>query len=59
MNDRDLFDRYLKGKPVLYSVPEYVRFIGSFFEGHTMRFPLRTHEEGMATSITAGRTWTR
>lgn len=53
VNDRDLFDRYLKGKPVLYDVPEYVRFIGSFFEGHTMRFPLRAHEEGLTTWIRA------
>ena len=51
VNDRDLFDRYLKGKPVLYDVPEYVRFIGSFFEGHIMRYPFRTHEEGLTTWI--------
>ncbi len=56
VNDRDLFDRYLKGKPVLYDVPEYVRFIGSFFEGHTTRFPLRAHEEGLTTWIRAANT---
>lgn len=53
VNDRDLFDRYLKGKPVLYDVPEYVRFISSFFEGHTMRYPFRTHEVGLTTWIRA------
>ncbi len=53
VNDRDLFDRYLKGRPVLYDVPEYVRFIGSFFEGHTMRYPFREHEEGLTVWIRA------
>ena len=53
VNDRDLFDRYLKGKPVLYDVPEYVRFIGSFFEGHLLRYPFRAHEEGLTTWIRA------
>ncbi len=53
VNDRDLFDRYLKGRPVLYDVPEYVRFIGSFFEGHTMRYPFRTHEVGLTNWIRA------
>jgi thiol-disulfide isomerase/thioredoxin len=53
VNDKDLFDHYLKGKPVLYDVPEYVRFLGSFFEGHLMRFPFRAHEEGLTTWIRA------
>ena len=47
VNDRDLFDHYLKGKPVLYDVPEYVRFIGSFFEGHLMSHPFRSHEQAL------------
>lgn len=54
VNDRDLFDRYLKGRPVLYDVPEYVRFIGSFYEGHLLRYPLRAREEGLITWVRAG-----
>lgn len=37
-DDRKLFDRYLKSKPVLYDVPEYVRFFSGFYEGYMMRF---------------------
>ncbi len=43
-NDRELFDRYLKDRPVLYDVPEYIRFIGSFFQDHLLRHPFRTDE---------------
>ena len=41
-NDKELFDRYLKNKSTLYDVPEFVRFIGSFFEDHIMRYPFRS-----------------
>jgi hypothetical protein len=37
-DDRKLFDRCLKSKPVLYDVPEYVRFFSGFYEGYMMRF---------------------
>jgi thiol-disulfide isomerase/thioredoxin len=33
VNDKALFDRYLKGRAVLHDVPEYIRFVRSFFEG--------------------------
>jgi len=31
VNDKEQQERYLKGKPVLYDDPEYVRFVRSFF----------------------------
>lgn len=31
VNDDQLYDRHLKGRPVLYDDPEYVRFLRSFF----------------------------
>lgn len=46
-NDRELFEKYLKGKPVLYDVPEYVRFVSSFFEDHLMRSVFRSHEAAL------------
>ncbi len=54
-NDRELFDRYLKGRPVLYDVPEYVRFIGSFFEDHLMRDPFVHHELAVRKAIAEAR----
>ena len=51
VNDRDLFDRYLKSKPVLYNVPEYVRFFGSFFEEHLMRNPFRNDEAALMRAV--------
>ncbi len=54
-NDKELFDRYLKGKPVLYDVPEHIRFIGSFFEDHIMRFPFHNDEIALIVSIKEGR----
>jgi thiol-disulfide isomerase/thioredoxin len=50
-NDRELFERYLKGRPVLYDVPEYVRFIGSFFEDHLLRDPFIHHELPLRRAI--------
>lgn len=54
--DRQLFDRYLKDRPVLYDVPEYVRFFTSFFVGHLMRYPFRTDTEALLKDIEGGRT---
>ncbi len=34
VNERELYDHYIKGKPVYYDDPEYVRFIRSFFSEH-------------------------
>lgn len=34
VNEQELFDRYLAGKPVLYDDPEYMRFVRSFYSEH-------------------------
>lgn len=54
-NDRALFDRYLKDQPVRYDVPEYVRFVSSFFEEHLMRHPFRTDEAALTAAVNEGR----
>lgn len=51
VNERALFDRYLREKPVLHDVPEYVRFIGSFFEGHILRHTFRTDEVRLISAV--------
>ncbi|MFT3886254.1 MAG: TlpA disulfide reductase family protein [Flavobacteriales bacterium] len=56
INDRELFDRYLKGRPVLYDVPEYARFTGSFFEDHLMRFTFRANEQALTQAIATANT---
>ncbi|HEX2617778.1 MAG TPA: TlpA disulfide reductase family protein [Flavobacteriales bacterium] len=53
-NDRDLYEAYLKGQPVLCDVPEYVRFVGAFFEDHLMQFPFRSDELRLTNAITSG-----
>ncbi|MEO8734505.1 MAG: hypothetical protein ABI373_09245, partial [Flavobacteriales bacterium] len=55
-SDRDLFDRYLKGRPVLYDVPEYTRFFTSFFSDHLMRYPFRSDTNVLIADIAAART---
>lgn len=55
-NDRDLFNRYLKDKPVLYGVPEYTRFFSAFFEDHLLRFPFRMDTEALIKAIRSART---
>jgi hypothetical protein len=55
-SDRDHFERYLKGRPVLYDVPEYTRFFTSFFTDHLMRFPFRTDTDALIDDIAAART---
>lgn len=54
--DRELYDRYLKDKPVLYDVPEYTRFFTAFFADHLMRFPFRTDTDALLKDIKEGRT---
>ena len=44
-NDRALYNRYLNGRPVLYDVPEYVRFFSAFYADHILRFPFRSHTD--------------
>lgn len=42
-HERELFTRFLKDRPVLYDVPEYVRFFSAFYRDHLLRHPFR-HE---------------
>lgn len=53
-NDRELFNRFLKDKPVLYDVPEYVRFFSAFFHDHLLRFPFRSRTEELQQALRAG-----
>ncbi len=53
VNDRELFGKYLKGRPVLYDVPEYVRFIQAFFDEHIMRYPFRKNEAALVNAVRA------
>lgn len=45
ITDRELFDRFIKDKPVLYDVPEYMRFTGSLFEDQLMRLTVGNDRE--------------
>jgi thiol-disulfide isomerase/thioredoxin len=51
VNDRDLYDRHLKDRPVLVDVPEYVRFVCAFFEEQLQRGPFRTHEQALLVAV--------
>lgn len=53
-NDKELFDRYVKGRPMRYDDPEQVRFIRSLFEDHLLLFPLRTYEQELKRAISSG-----
>lgn len=50
-NDRELYERYLKGRPVLYSNPEYVRFLRSIFEDHLQAFTFRHHQRDLENAM--------
>lgn len=54
--DRDLFDRYLSKRPVLYDVPEYVRFFTAFFTDHILRFPFRSDTDALLRNIRTAQT---
>jgi thiol-disulfide isomerase/thioredoxin len=45
-NERALWERYLKDRPVLHDNPEYVRFVHGLFEGLLARLA-RSHERSM------------
>ena len=51
VNDKDLYAQHLKGRPVRLDVPEYVRFIGAFFEEQLQRGPFRTHEQALLGAV--------
>ncbi len=53
---RDLFERYLLDKPVLYEVPEYTRFFTGFFKDHLLTTPFRSQPEALLACIREGRT---
>jgi len=53
-NDRELYERYLKGRPVLYTDPEYVRFVQGMFEDHLLSFAFRHHQRALERAMAAG-----
>lgn len=55
-DDRELFDRYLKDRPVLYNVPEYVRFFSNFYAGYMMRFGYAKDPDKFLAAVRGGRT---
>ncbi|MBK9420322.1 MAG: redoxin domain-containing protein [Flavobacteriales bacterium] len=55
-DDRKLFERYLKDKPVLYDVPEYVRFFNGFYEGYMMRFGYAKAPDSFAAFLRSANT---
>lgn len=53
-NDRELYARYLKERPVLYTDPEYVRFVRGMFEDHLLSFAFRHHQRALESAMAAG-----
>lgn len=53
-NDKELFERYLKGREVAYDNPEYVRFLRGFFEEFLHAFAFRHHGKAMAQALALG-----
>ncbi|MDQ3100320.1 MAG: redoxin domain-containing protein, partial [Bacteroidota bacterium] len=53
VNDRALYDRYLKGRPVLHENPEYIRFMRSFFEGELEMLARREEKQFKSAMSTA------
>lgn len=49
-NDRSLWERYLKDRPVKHDNPEYVRFLHAFFEGH-LAMVARSHERALERAM--------
>ena len=55
-DDRVLFNRFLKDRPVLYDVPEYARFFSNFFADFLLRFPFRANTVQFQREIKNART---
>ncbi len=55
-NDRELFNRFLKGKPVLYDVPEYTRFFANFYGDFILGAPFRNHAAQLIRLVREART---
>lgn len=53
-NDKELNERYLKGRPVLYTDPEYVRFVRGMFEDHLISFAFRYHQAALERAMASG-----
>ncbi|MBK8498099.1 MAG: redoxin domain-containing protein [Flavobacteriales bacterium] len=53
VNEQELFERYLKDKPVRYDDPEYVRFVRSFYSEH-LYLAKQTHETRLQRAFAAG-----
>lgn len=53
-NDMELYERYLKGKPVRYDDPEYVRFIRGLFEEVLTTFGMRSHATTVQRAMSTG-----
>lgn len=49
--DREMFNRYLKDRPIFYDVPEYVRFFQNFFDDHLLRHPFRTDPDLLLAAV--------
>lgn len=54
--DRELFVRYLKDRPVLYDVPEYIRFFSNFYKDFLLGTPFRSQPEALLRQVNEGRT---
>lgn len=54
-NDLELYERYLKGRPVRYDDPEYVRCIRGLFEEVLITFGLRSHAATVQQAMANGR----
>ncbi len=52
--DRALYDRFLRDKPVLYTVPEYTRFFANFYKDHLLLFPFRSRPEAVLRHVREG-----
>lgn len=55
-DDRQLFERYIAGRPILYDVPEYVRFFNNLFEGYLMRAGYAKNPDAFVAWVRTGAT---
>ncbi|MEX1131853.1 MAG: thioredoxin-like domain-containing protein [Flavobacteriales bacterium] len=53
-NDRELYERYLKERPMLYTDPEYMRFVLGMFEDHLLSFAVRHHQRDLERAMALG-----
>ena len=53
-DDRALYGQWIQGRPVLYDVPEYVRFFGNFYAGRMMRWGYGKGPDRFLAAVRAG-----